>query len=897
MVASSDVESCTGSTIVERRRRLLGAATTKGVGVLQDDVVLFAMRGRRLPTGLGEDGCCDRDRDRWQRGWGRGWRARPTSLDCERGEQVQVRGVVAGHQGQRPGLQTNPMKEETRITKQPEKPLYFDDHEVPEVDFLPLIYQVRAMLRSMNDGEISISAYDTAWVALVPRLDGGDGPQFMTSVNWIINNQLPDNSWGDAALFSAYDRMMNTLACVVALTKWSLEPSKCKKGLSFLEENVWRLTKEDLEPMPVGFEIAFPSLIEAARSLGIEFPYEHNALQSIYYNREVKLNLIPKDLMHNIPTSILYSLEGMLGLDWQKLLKLKSSDGSFLCSPSATAYALMQTGDNKCFEYISMIVKKFNGGVPNVYPVDLFEHLWAVDRLERLGISRYFEREIEYCMDYVKRYWTEEGICWARNSNVADLDDTSMAFRLLRLHGYDVSPSVFKHFEKDGEFFCLVGQSTQAITGMYNMNRAAQISFPGEDILQHARAFSYKYLREREAQGTVCDKWIISKDLPGEVQYTLDFPWYANLPRLEARTYLDQYGGSDDVWIGKTLYRMPLVNNNTYLELARLDFNSCQVLHQLEWHGLQKWFTRSGLKVFQVAPEDVLRTYFLAAASIFEPSRANERFAWTTVSVLANTISTHIRSNFTRKERMVQFLQHGPHEQNDDPSWLKGNTKDDILASALQQLIDTLAQEALPSREGPNYIHNLLRCAWNEWMIEQIYTDDDKYTKSSVMQQGSCVVNGKQTCLLLVKVIEICAGRTGEVQSMINNVHGARFIQHAYIYDNLHQKQLLSQDTDKKQEIIYRIDEEVEFDMQELARYHLQRCDDTTSNRKTKQTFMDVVKTCYYAANCPQHMVDKHVSRVIFEPISSARRYLTGSFCSYCLEKMREATREKPLME
>ena len=42
------------------------------------------------------------------------------------------------------------------------------------------------------------------------------------------------------------------------------------------------------------------------------------------------------------------------------------------------------------------------------------------------------------------------------------------------------------------------------------------------------------------------------------MQYTLDFPWYANLPRVEARTYLDQYGGKDDVWIGKTLYRCTL---------------------------------------------------------------------------------------------------------------------------------------------------------------------------------------------------------------------------------------------------------------------------------------------------------------------------------------------------
>jgi hypothetical protein len=42
------------------------------------------------------------------------------------------------------------------------------------------------------------------------------------------------------------------------------------------------------------------------------------------------------------------------------------------------------------------------------------------------------------------RHWTEEGICWARNSHLKDVDDTAMAFRLLRLHGYNVSPSTKK---------------------------------------------------------------------------------------------------------------------------------------------------------------------------------------------------------------------------------------------------------------------------------------------------------------------------------------------------------------------------------------------------------------------------------------------------------------------
>uniref|UniRef100_A0ACD5TKH3 Uncharacterized protein n=1 Tax=Avena sativa TaxID=4498 RepID=A0ACD5TKH3_AVESA len=637
-------------------------------------------------------------------------------------------------------------------------------------------------------------------------------------------------------------------------------------GLSFLEENMWRLGDEDPEEMPIGFEIAFPSLLETAKSLGVVFPYDHHALQSIYALREVKLNKIPMEVMHRVPTTLLHSLEGMPGVvDWDRILRLQSSDGSFLFSPSATASALMHTGDAKCFEYIDRIVKQFNGGVPNVYPVDLFEHIWVVDRLERLGISRYFKKEIKQCLDHVHRHWTEKGICWARNSEVQDVDDTAMAFRLMRLHGYDISPSVFEHFEKDGEFFAFVGQSTQAVTGMYNLNRASQVRFPGEDVLERAARFSYEFLREREAQGTIADKWIIAKDLPGEVQYTLNFPWYASLPRVEARVYLDQYGGDDDIWIGKTLYRMPLVNNNIYLELARRDFNRCQVQHQLEWHGLQRWFTENGLEAFGVTSGDVLRTYFLAAACIFEPSRATERLAWARVSVLTNVISKYLRSDSSGNKIMERFM-HGGHEEKTDVSWLNGDAKEEILVRALEQLVDLLAQQAPSVGEGPMYINNLLRCAWIEWMMQQVNNEDDIYG-TSVTQAGSGMVHDKQTSLLIVKVIEICAGRISEASSMMNNMDGTWFIQLASsICDTLHHKMLLSQDAEKNKAIISHMDKKIEFDMQELTQNILQTDDDETS-KKTKQTFLSVVKSCYYATNCPSGIIDKHVSKVIFEHV------------------------------
>jgi ent-copalyl diphosphate synthase len=78
-------------------------------------------------------------------------------------------------------------------------------------------------------------------------------------------------------------------------------------------------------------------------------------------------------------------------------------------------------------------------------------------------------------------------------------------------------------------------------------------------------------------------------------------------------------------------------------------------------------------------------------------------------------------------------------------------------------------------------------------MMQQKNRVDDT-CGSGVVQAGSCMVHDKQTCLLLVKIIEICGGRIGEASSMINNMDGAWFIQlGSSICDNLQHKLLLSQ--------------------------------------------------------------------------------------------------------
>ncbi|XP_047338194.1 ent-copalyl diphosphate synthase 1-like [Impatiens glandulifera] len=721
------------------------------------------------------------------------------------------------------------------------------------------VQAIKLMLNSNDDGQISASAYDTAWVALIEDPDISGRPQFPLALQWIIENQLHDGSWGDEFIFEAHDRILNTMACVVALKHWNIHPDKCEQGMLFIRGNLKKLEDEKAEHMPIGFEVAFPSLIELAKKVGIEIPDDSPLLNEIYSRRNIKMKRIPKDIMHKVPTTLLHSLEGMPDLDWEKLMKLQSQDGSFLFSPSSTAFALSQTKEPNCFAYLERIVNKFNGGVPNVYPVDLFQRIWMVDRLERLGISRYFQPEIKQCVEYVHKYWTEDGICWARNSKVQDIDDTAMGFRTLRLHGYDVSADVFKNFEKNGEFYCFAGQSTQAITGMLNLYRGSQIIFPNEHILEDAKKFSSKFLREKQMVNEIFDKWIITKDLPGEVKYALDVPWHVSLPRLETRFYLEQYGGQNDVWIGKTLYRMPFVNNDLYLELAKIDYNNCQTLHQLEWDIINKWYNESNLSEYGMSENGVLLSYYLAAASIFEPERSQERLAWAKTSILIETIKGFFNQSASSFKDVADFIEefkssnNSPnlhYEHNNINSHKTKGQQNEGLVGTLIGIINKISLDTIVAhgRDIRPHLHD----AWVAWMM----TWKDGF---------------KGEAGLIIQTINMCAGQFSNNEVLINpvplfNQFLLTYLMNYRLHIKVYEGGVINGDHDSKSIKKEAIMDEIEGKMQELLQLVLSPSADHIDN-EVKKTFLIIARSCYYAAYFSSETITSHIDKVLFHNV------------------------------
>jgi ent-kaurene synthase len=84
--------------------------------------------------------------------------------------------------------------------------------------------------------ELSVSAYDTSWVAMVPSPSSQNAPLFPQCVKWLLDNQHEDGSWGldnhDHQSLKK-DVLSSTLASILALKKWGIGERQINKGRFF----------------------------------------------------------------------------------------------------------------------------------------------------------------------------------------------------------------------------------------------------------------------------------------------------------------------------------------------------------------------------------------------------------------------------------------------------------------------------------------------------------------------------------------------------------------------------------------------------------------------------------------------------------------------------------------
>jgi len=93
-----------------------------------------------------------------------------------------------------------------------------------------------AIRERLLSGEAPLpSAYDTAWVAMVPapaRAGSPPAPQYPGCVDWVLQSQRRDDgSWGPGDPSLRKDALSSTLACVLALTTWGVGGDAVARGI------------------------------------------------------------------------------------------------------------------------------------------------------------------------------------------------------------------------------------------------------------------------------------------------------------------------------------------------------------------------------------------------------------------------------------------------------------------------------------------------------------------------------------------------------------------------------------------------------------------------------------------------------------------------------------------
>ncbi|GAY63370.1 hypothetical protein CUMW_224980 [Citrus unshiu] len=264
----------------------------------------------------------------------------------------------------------------------------------------------------------------------------------------------------------------------------------------------------------------------------------------------------------------------------------------------------------KLKEQVSAMLQQDN----KVVDLDPLHQLELIDNLHRLGVSYHFEDEIKRTLDRIHNKNTNKSL-YAR----------ALKFRILRQYGYNTPvKETFSRFMDEKGSFKLSSHSDDC-KGMLALYEAAYLLVEEESsIFRDAIRFTTAYLKE----------WVVKHDIDKNddeylctlVKHALELPLHWRMRRLEARWFIDVYESGPDM-------------NPILLDLAKLDFNIVQAVHQEDIKYASRWWKKIGLgERLNFARDRIMENFFWTVGVIFEPNFGYCRRMSTMVNALITTI-------------------------------------------------------------------------------------------------------------------------------------------------------------------------------------------------------------------------------------------------------------------
>jgi halimadienyl-diphosphate synthase len=368
------------------------------------------------------------------------------------------------------------------------------------------------LLGETGPGRMTNTAYDTAWIARLGEIDQSMSNQ---ALDWLCRNQLPDGSWGASEFLYYHDRVICTLASIIALYKNGKRHGdrvKIERGVLALEkltDGATRGLQADPGGATVGFEMIMPTLLAEAQSLGIIKSQEDRILGRLSRQRAVKTAML-KGKMISRQVTMAQSAE-MAGPDATHLLdidNLQEKNGSVANNPAATAYFAIQVcpGDTKALDYLRKVI--VDDGAPFLLPFDIYERAWV---LWNLALAAPFDNDVMKFyrphLDYLAQAWRPgEGVSFSASFTPKDGDDTCISYELLSRFGYSVDLDAVLSYEEDNHFRCFAMEANPSIS--VNIHMLGALRQAGLEYKHPSVQKIIRFLQKTQINGTFWfDKW------------------------------------------------------------------------------------------------------------------------------------------------------------------------------------------------------------------------------------------------------------------------------------------------------------------------------------------------------------------------------------------------------
>jgi len=385
---------------------------------------------------------------------------------------------------------------------------------------LALLEEVVADLdKKWGGGEMTATAYDTAWVAMVRDPYNHEQLAFPHSFNWLLKHEAVDGSWGGPFPYS----LIPTLAALLAMLKAPEQTEQTRYAASRAEAYLrtaftqWSVKKHE----SVGFEVLAPSLLEELEKLGVVFEFPDKAELLQLYTE--KLLIDAPEMIYSGQSGLIHSLEAFSSsLDFKRLKQQQATNGSYGGSAAATAAVLIYgpEWDIAAAEWLTHLSDRTfdgaRGAVPGAYPMDTFEGTWILYNLASAGFNlrREFPQPLlQKLLAWLQQSLTPLGASMSRIIGLpTDSDCTGMLLAVLNKAGVEIPVDYLLHFERSTHFACYDGERVASLSANAHV-LAALLSLPkaAQSNLANSITKVVDYLYNvRDSCGFWEDKWHLS---------------------------------------------------------------------------------------------------------------------------------------------------------------------------------------------------------------------------------------------------------------------------------------------------------------------------------------------------------------------------------------------------